>query len=471
MSFKEWLKEYGPKFWTLLSLAPISQQDLRDDFVEIALHVRSRFQQKRRFTSLEASKLFWSLWLKQQRKGAERSLWQERLLTFGLFKLGLSLEELSFLTDKHPSKLRFEVSESLKKDGRQLNLISPPLVRDCSRVDLNVVDALMGLQWPDPLNLFGPNDFHKHCASCSRCQRIWHCMKSGVEYLHQIEASSMPESVINDLLADVLEAEKTARSENADVSSGKKWPSYIKYPVQAVSVVVILFVIVRLPTLHDLALKGVDVSKKYVVLPLKETTSQVNERVKMSVQDIKNWADGLRVQSIEVAQEPSMPEENIEKSEEVVLEASPVATPPPKTIAQNTSSPGQFSPAPVAEDGPQKTENPASEVQVSGSLPEDNIFMRWGAFSSQLDEDAHYIMTVLRRYQAEGAGELELGAFYRGGRYFHFRIDSKKWNQFEADILKLSLRSFSRTTVKSDRQEVKGKRRVVFLIRPDEFGQ
>ena len=80
--------------------------------------------------------------------------------------------------------------------------------------------------------------------------------------------------------------------------------------------------------------------------------------------------------------------------------------------------------------------------------------------------EAHLVAPV-----AVAAGELELGAFYRGGRYFHFRIPTENWDAFEEEVLQLSLKSFSRTRVDSGRNERPGMRRAVFLIRPDDLNQ
>jgi hypothetical protein len=94
------------------------------------------------------------------------------------------------------------------------------------------------------------------------------------------------------------------------------------------------------------------------------------------------------------------------------------------------------------------------------------VFYRWGAFSSALAGDSSRVMQILNKYGAKKSGELDLGASYRGGRYFHFSVPKAKYSELLREIQALNLVDFTNSRAVSERLTPADERRVVFLVRP-----
>ena len=64
------------------------------------------------------------------------------------------------------------------------------------------------------------------------------------------------------------------------------------------------------------------------------------------------------------------------------------------------------------------------------------------------------------------AGELDLGAEYRGGRYFHFNVTQADYEAVVSEVREVQLVDFSATRTLSDRKDENGKIRIVFWVGP-----
>jgi hypothetical protein len=151
---------------------------------------------------------------------------------------------------------------------------------------------------------------------------------------------------------------------------------------------------------------------------------------------------------------PSMP--NMPKKEEI-QHLDVVSS----RAADRTEVKNQNAPHPTTTVGDDALEDPSS-IGVA-----EKVFFRWGAFSKDLISDNAKILEILKKYQAEPAGEIPLGGEYLGGRYYHFTISRDEFQGLLSEIRKNdTIISFTNSRATSSRFTPAKKRRIVFLIKP-----
>jgi hypothetical protein len=84
---------------------------------------------------------------------------------------------------------------------------------------------------------------------------------------------------------------------------------------------------------------------------------------------------------------------------------------------------------------------------------------------ANLDGEVQNLLGILQRYNAEKAGELDLGAEYRGGRYFHFSVKKEDFPKLLEELRTTDLENFTNVKARSDRQSKEGYTRIVFLLK------
>jgi hypothetical protein len=94
------------------------------------------------------------------------------------------------------------------------------------------------------------------------------------------------------------------------------------------------------------------------------------------------------------------------------------------------------------------------------------IFFRWGARAQDPDRVTQKVLAWLKDLGAINAGELEFGAIYRGGRYFHFMIPKTAYTSLLGNIKTLPLTDFTDSAADSERVIQGDQSRIVFWIGP-----
>jgi hypothetical protein len=123
-------------------------------------------------------------------------------------------------------------------------------------------------------------------------------------------------------------------------------------------------------------------------------------------------------------------------------------------------------PSAVADVSPSVVAPAAKPTPTASTGNGKTYFYRWGARSDDPDLISASLIKIITRYNALKAGELELGAEYRGGRYFHFTIDQGKYEALVSEIRDVHLEGFSATRTESDRKDEQGRIRIVFWVGP-----
>jgi hypothetical protein len=151
----------------------------------------------------------------------------------------------------------------------------------------------------------------------------------------------------------------------------------------------------------------------------------------------------------------SEPVRVVEATQSPPLSELPVMPPPTQTAPLNLK--------PIVKEAEVKAR--IANVEPAPARGE-RIFYRWGAFSSTLSIDTQKLVEILSQYQAEKAGDLGLGEQYRGGSYFHFMIPNENFDALVEAIRNSGITQFTNSRATSDRLTPPGKRRIVFLVKP-----
>ncbi len=453
--FEDWKKQSLQDFW-LISQEFFSSDS---DFVELLDRVSYQVKKGKLRSSVECDRYLFSLFLKTL--GQKRRAVTEKIYLLALFKLNWPLEKLSSLTHEYTSKIKFLVTQSLK-DRVSVELSSKKLSQDCCRADLFLVDYLFDRSWKLPFKEnFSLLTLKNHLKSCDRCQAVVGAAEGIKSQL-----------IYQDIKTFEYQYPFTKRiSKNKVVKSFEFYQNFSlhwKGLIQVLLSIVLVFSIATIPFVGKFLIKQ------------QQGAQSENEAKKGAVEKLDaTWVDlALERDLISppwlVSEQHDSPQSpplakflNNYKAEEIALSQKneTVAVEPPKVEAPQAAK--ILSNKNVVEEVVKTDIKTRSEIEEENAAESDNqwIFYRWGAYAEELDVIVPKILSVLEINQAEKAGELDFGAEYRGGRYFHFSIKKELMRKVIDELKTLKLEGFTKVEAKSDRKNKEGHSRIVFLLK------
>jgi hypothetical protein len=458
-SFEPWWREAGPQLLTLVQGTASSSDELFEDFLDVSLHLRDRWS--RRVAGLSEERRY-SFFIKEwfHRQKLRRHEWEERVLMSALFGLGWTYERIGQTLGLSKTRVQMRAFESLSELGALGR--TPHLAKDCARNDLHLIDAVLDRSWEDPLKFYSRKDFDEHKAACPRCTQLYRSFLEGAAKHAAQRRMQVPER-----LSFAFEHETEARGFWGTLAAPLRWDWYYRIPIQLTVAAIVVLGVIALPYVGELLPKKSSVPVMGALLPTgtpgvapapplpaPAETLPIVESVEISQALDQAFPLDRRSSRAELDLEKAIPLPQA-KAPPVVVAKAPlttpvapvlVAPPPVASVAQIQAAPA---PAPVP-------------MQDSGS----RAFFRWGARAQDPDLLASRVQRLLDTYKAVRAGELEWGANYRGGRYFHFTIPEAEYARFQEEIRAMEFTAFTAEQVKSDREERPGGSRVVFWIGP-----
>ncbi|MBS1983849.1 MAG: hypothetical protein JST16_06730 [Bdellovibrionales bacterium] len=440
--FLSWLSEWSHDLWTVCAYTSKAHESIEDDFRETLELARRKMRTRFRVQLGEkAAGLFFREWFRLQEVRSPRSSLsalepssQDRALLATLFKCNWTFEKaarvfgLSATATRHRALQALSFYLAVPESGLR------PLGRDCFRADLYILDQLRDLSWHDPLHFFGPRDFTKHLSGCARCSALSFHLQ---ETIKQIHAYKLPPMV--DMRHVQSESSSHLSSRWFLLSWISTWPWFVRVPVQLVGAALVVFTVVTIPYLGDLFPE------------VTRSLPQFKRQFRESVTGVKRL---VPVPSVP-APPPSPPAPQLPMAEPAVVAANtqsaPVVVPPAPP------------PAPVPPAPPAQAASPVAVVEANDQNPK--TFFQWAAFTPDLDGDRAKILALLQKYAAEKAGDLNFGAHYLGGLYFHFNITDADYEHLVSEIEALGLQKFTRKKGRGIKDRPAGKTRVVLLLK------
>jgi hypothetical protein len=471
-SFDKWSKD----LWSMVHFLKTENEEFQEDYLEVSLALRRQFLRAKITRSgwdqSRFVKKFLELWRARIRSlskrqglglgtGPEEMEFIDQIILFVVSKQGGKIQDLAkwlgipFETVK---KRAFEAMLDFQKvDFNQRKYLD----RDCVRNDLYRLNKIYNYEWKDPLKLYTKESHKLHAEKCPRCQKVNSAIQESILKLESIQIRKMPQ-----VFSELLDSEMKSSFKVVSLDSLALWPWYLKTPIQMALVGLVLFSLINLPYLGDMY-PGFEKTQKKASEVANSTLQKFEGLWEKGISAFdsartavyEKWIAARQVEKIPVESPPTDVEKvaSVEPPplvtpEPMVLESPPTPVPPvtkPVIVAQPQKAPVKVTPQPTDE-----------EVQSA------KIFFRWGAFSRDLPLQTSQMLELLQKYGAFKAGDLELGAGYKGGSYFHFTVKEENLQQLIADIKKIGLVDFTQSSAKSDRLTDKGYKRVVFLLAP-----
>jgi hypothetical protein len=268
-------------------------------------------------------------------------------------------------------------------------------------------------------------------------------------------------------------------------SAPLRWDWYYRIPIQLTVAGVVVLGVIALPYVGELLPKK-DASVKIGALPSDRASfdapaptpplpapSEGFDEAGQPIVESLNMSEALdqafpldrRSSRLEIDVEKAIPLPQAKRPAEVAkADTAPPAVVPVAPVAPTAP----VLPSPVASSSQQSEVSESRTVETSPPTPgvSNRAFFRWGARAQDPDLLASRVQRLLDSYRAVRAGELEWGANYRGGRYFHFTLSQGDYARFQEEIRDMEFTAFTAEQVKSDRDEKPGSSRVVFWIGP-----
>ncbi len=307
--------------------------------------------------------------------------------------------------------VQFQAFEALVEISGLTNADVAILEPNCARFDLHYVDWFQNVEWSDRLNIFNKTHFDQHLKSCNRCQALHQKLKAKIQQFKHEAHQARAELDIEPLQSITFSA-----------ASSMDWPWILRLGFQLLMVSAAIFAVLSLPYIGEL------IPKKKQKPTLVANMQKKEERVEQVVAPPVVAPSPVSAPTSAVALAKGVP-----SPQPVLAQTRPVQTlPSPLPSAKSKVALPVVAQAPV--------QSPSVSAKDVGTTTE---FYRIGATSLHLDEDAKKVMQVLKKYDVQRAGELDLGAIYKGGRYFHFTIPK---NDFASFIKELNTLGFDKLT-------------------------
>ncbi len=458
--FEEWMSE----IWIAVHFLRNDSEVLFDDFLETGLALRRIYLRdtvfKKKWSSESIPVFFMGLWRQRLRSLAKRDGWgldsgpEENefignLILFCLVKKKMNFSEAARWVGVSNETLKRRAFQKLLEFAKLSPKETHVESRECVKNDLYRMDVEFSSDWKDPLKVYTKQDHTKHAMTCHRCQRVNEHIRGAINEIQNLKSAVMP---LNS--RETIESELSSSFKIFSLDSLALWPWYLKTPVQMAFMGLLIFTLLSVPFIGDL-FPG--------LVPSQKTISRVADKTWVSI-------SGFWKQTLDQVQSSKVPE--LEKFKEppvssvVAVESQAIVT------SQSTQEFFPDVPMPLRPSivrNPPKVETAARPPQIPENdqdLKNARIFFRWGAFSGDLVTQTQLILEILQKYGATKAGDLELGAAYKGGSYFHFSVKEESLPALVADIRKIGLVDFTQSSAKSDRITESGMKRVVFLLAP-----
>ncbi len=521
--FSRWVAEWGPSLWYLVEDSHEPDELNSQEFVEFIEKVRnSATRRAPRTGDVERVRLFVSEWLAAQPSKLDRQATEDRILLEGLFRLKWSPDLVATLVKASGrTSLRFRAFEALKRRAR-LGLEETRFrTRDCARADLEFLADRLGASRSDPLGMGIHREMLEHAALCPRCGRLRKRLEAEIETISDGSLSPVPSS----FFAEVAEV----RSLSARVGVLRlfsRWPWFVRLPFQLMAAYVVVFAVLAIPHLEEIVpewtafrerlgrVASIDLGRKSLPSPevvatpppepVASVTSPVAPSLALPVAIATPPPPSVTPRGSVTAPVPPVTAPSVAAVAATPVEpsvisvaASPLKVAPPQgglfawvdswrtrwrektpsplpvasvSVAAEREAPvtskPEVPPAKVAETKPISGAPEAASESATSSVAE-RRFYRWGAYTGRLSADGDRILAILTKYGAEKAGDLALGAPYRGGRYFHFAVTAEQFNELSAEIRALGLGNLTESEATSWRRTPLSQRRVVFVLQPE----
>jgi hypothetical protein len=468
--------------------------DASDELADLFARAQQAFRSKK--LARTESKLRWLLnrWVRMLRLDANE--WRSNLLLRGLFVEEMGWNQLAYLLKMSEARVRSLSLDALLEEVSPDDLMNRP-TRDCARNDLYLLDVLTRQVWSDRLGIYPQSHFERHLGECVRCRRVFERTQQYQLGLKSSRLLELPASL------------QWQVSPPADLVPALTGLSRFPLPARVVGtlgVVVLVFLgVISTPYLGDF-LKPKKPAPQTAEAPAPEIAPTPAPTVvaqnpaptpvlapempeSPEAKDLKAALEGATTAA--ESEEKSgifarIPDRVMrfieEKRRSLTSKPAPEATKPfePSVVAPPivAKAPEKVPEPPVA--SPPKATKPAPETKpvVAVAKPQtpvaapvvsvgtSKIFFRWGARAEDPDRVTQKVLAWLKELGAINAGELEFGALYRGGRYFHFTIPKAAYATLLNNIKTLPLTDFTDAAAEGSRVIAGDQSRIVFWIGP-----
>lgn len=407
-----------------LNLIGYSEAEGQDDLTELFGRAQHAFRSRK--LSRTEFKLRWLLnrWVRMLRLDATE--WRSTILLRGLFVESLGWGQLAHLLKLSEARIRSLSLDALLEEVSPEDFLSRP-TRGCARNDLYLLDVLTRQAWSDRMGIYPQSHFERHLAECDRCFRVFEKTQRYQLDLRNSRLMKIP-----------TQLEWKGQTE-LEASPPPMWMSRFGLPMKAVGTLAVAVLIFL----------GV-VSTPYLGRYLKVSKESAKVATLDEKPDIADIEEAMPLESVPMEPAPRLPE----------LAAQlppPAATPEAPRVA--------VKPLPL-KPAPKPVEVAVKKTAANGAIGTSNIFFRWGARAEDPDRVTQKVLGLLSELNAKNAGELEFGALYRGGRYFHFMVSKAEYANLLSNIKTLPLTDFTDSAADSDRVIPGDQSRIVFWIGP-----
>jgi hypothetical protein len=409
----------------LFCLLGDSLQGSLEEWQELSLRARRYFERHPNLSSAQKVKWLLAQWL--QRLGLDKNDYPHDLMLRTLLLHNYSWPELAQVFSMTVAQAKSKTFEVLLEEVDSACLFSRP-TRDCARNDLYLIDKLVGLKWDHSLNLYSSYDFERHLTECERCKNLY---SSAQNHINKIKISFVENQ-------KQFQIEKIGRRDMGDSSfplGDLGWSSVVTRAGSLfVGALLIFGAVLVMPNWQSLS-DGFEKkwSQAQIYWAQRKKTEQTVEAPNDAQIASAEAVEPVEFEADFVAQKEEAPIATQQKSTTEVFVRKEPEPPPPATPTQTTTT---------------------------------RAFYRWGARAEDPDRIASLVLAMIKKQSAENAGELDFGAEYRGGRYFHFMVDKKDYESLLVDIKALPLTDFTDAAAESDRRIPAHRARVVLWIGP-----
>ncbi len=463
---------------TLLREGILSGDDLYEDYLEIYSSISPELAKLDGDSDVpgEIYRRFIREWFRRMK--ISQSEWTNTLLPRALFSLEWNYSKIGEILGISPSRVLLLGFRSLEE---RLGPFGRHLSKDCARNDLFLVDRLLKRSWSDPLKIYRPEEFESHLKKCGRCADIYKSSEQFVEEIKQERLRSVPP-----------ELEILLRSESPGVGRGVfswyhrlTWFNKIAFQSGGTALIVSLVLLVpyyqridigrlfRSSTKTLLTIGETqelpDTDEPIVVDPVDSATSDPDMQTEVAeLPEVESSVSGnpksaTETKAVEVAKIPT--------ESQKAKPAPEIKTPSKVAVETKVATGAGAGEVQVAKNSNQSaaSSDPPAEVKEANATAPRKYFYRWGARTNDPEIVATSVKRILEKYRVKRAGELDLGAAYKGGRYFHFTVSQSEYESLISEIRGVHFEDFTSTRTDSDRATMAGLVRIVFWVGPTEL--
>ncbi|NCN27869.1 hypothetical protein GW915_09865 [bacterium] len=420
--------------WSLFLKFSSNEQD----FSELSSRVTRRLISKSLSSSAHAEREFFRLWSKKFHLTGREDL--EQICVVLACELAWPIEKVSFFTGLTSSRVSFFITQTFKRYALMNNDLPEPLGADCARVDLYLTELLLERSLPGLKNKAILTK--KHTQKCPRCSQLFDVGSTLLVEMVEKEKTPFPEKIAIWLRSFQEEKVAILSPVERHLFSSKL---LLKLPVVVLIVLTVVGGVSSIPyigklnfTLPRFPIEFFQAQKPVVV-------DSIDEWIDIDLQSRTLYPPWIEHDEAYLA-----------KNEVFAIHRYLLARGAELAEVEETATNSSVEDV-VAE----------PKLQSSKKITSSRLaFYRWGAYSADLSADTQYLKTLLKDLQAIQAGELELGAEYKGGSYFHFEVPSEKFDSLNEKVSRISLENFTSNRARSTRASTKGYVRVVFLVLP-----